>query len=190
MDIRQAMERLIPEPDVRRYLLVFALVFAASVPIGAAVRAPVLQELAKAFAEMDFEIGEMSGGSVFLLILMNSLFSSLLLLTTGLLAGVLPSLSVAANGLFLGLVYRHVASTAGQAEAIGHVLRHGVFEIPALLLIASYGLWLGVGTVRRFRGKETRAIPDLLNHALRRYFVLVFPLLVAASAVETFRILR
>ncbi len=101
MTLRRTMERLIPEPDVRRYLAAFALVFAASVPVGGLLRVPVLTGLAKAFTEMTVDVGEMSGGTVFLLILANSLFSSLLLLLTGLLAGVLPSLSVAANGLFM-----------------------------------------------------------------------------------------
>ncbi len=163
MTLRQAIERLIPEPDVRRYLAVFALVFSASVPAGTLVQVPALKELAKAFAEMDVQVGDMSGGTVFLLILTNSLFSSLLLMTTGLAAGVLPALAVPANGLFMGLIWRHVASTSGSGDAMLHLLPHGIFEIPALLIIASYGFWLGMGTVRRFRGAEARTIPDLLN---------------------------
>ncbi len=190
MNFHRIMERLIPEPDVRRYLAVFALVFAAAVPAGAFLRVPVLSELAGSFAEMKADVGEMSGGTVFLLILANSLFSSLLLLLTGMLAGVLPSLSVAANGLFMGLIYRHLASTAGQGKAVLFLLPHGLFEVPALLVIASYGLWLGVGTVRRLRGREARTIPELLNLAMRRYFTVAFPLLIAASAAETVRFLR
>ncbi len=190
MNLRRAMERLIPEPEVRRYLAAFALVFAVSVPAGALLRVPVLSDLAKSFAEMKADVGEMPGGTVFLLILLNSLFSSLLLLLTGLLAGVVPALSVAANGLFMGLIYRHVASTAGQGQAALFLLPHGLFEVPALLVIASYGLWLGVGAVRRFRGREPRTIPDMLNLALRRYFTVVLPLLIAASAAETVRFLR
>lgn len=184
------MERLIPEPDVRRYLAGFALVFAVSFPVGALLRVPFLSELAKSFAEMKADTLEMSGGILFVLILANSLFSSLLLLLTGLLAGVLPTLSVAANGLFMGLIYRHVASTSGQGQAALFLLPHGLFEVPALLVIASYGLWLGVGTVRRFRGREARTIPDMLSLALKRYFTVVFPLLIVASAAETIRFLR
>jgi len=190
MTLRRTMERLIPEPDVRRYLAAFALVFAASVPAGGLLRVPVLSELAKAFTEMTVDVGEMAGGTVFLLILANSLFSSLLLLLTGLLAGVLPALSVAANGLFMGVIYRHVASTSGHGEAVLFMLPHWLFEIPALLVIASYGLWLGVGTVRRMRGKEARTVQDMLNLAVKRYFTVVFPLLIAASAAGTVRFLR
>ncbi len=40
----------------------------------------------------------------------------------------------------------------------------------------------GVGTVRRLRGKEARTVQDMLNLAVKRYFTVVFPLLIAASA--------
>jgi uncharacterized membrane protein SpoIIM required for sporulation len=58
-------------------------------------------------------------------------------------------------------------------------------EIPALLIAASYGLWLGVMFVRRMRGKESTLLRFHIEHAFRRYFAVVFPLLVIAAAIET-----
>ena len=43
--------------------------------------------------------------------------------------------------------YRQEAEAAGKAKAAPMVMPHGVFEIPALLLAASHGLWLGVTVV-------------------------------------------
>ena len=43
--------------------------------------------------------------------------------------------------------YRQAAEAAGKAKAAPMVMPHGVFEIPALLLAASHGLWLGVTVV-------------------------------------------
>ena len=62
--------------------------------------------------------------------------------------------------------------------------------IPALLLAASYGLWLGVMTVQRMRGKESTLLRFQIEHAFRRYFAVVFPLLVVAAAIETALILK
>ena len=67
---------------------------------------------------------------------------------------------------------------------------HGVFEIPALLLAASYGLWLVVMVVRRMRGKESTLLRFYIEHAFRRYFAIVFPLLIVAAAIETALLLK
>jgi stage II sporulation protein M len=69
------------------------------------------------------------------------------------------------------------------------VLPHGIIEIPALLFAASYGLWLGVTAVRRLRGKESTLLRFHIEHAFRRYFAVVFPLLIVAAAIETALIL-
>ena len=61
---------------------------------------------------------------------------------------------------------------------------HGVFEIPALLLAASSGLWLVVMVVRRRRGKESTLLRFYIEHAFRRYFAIVFPLLIVAAAID------
>jgi stage II sporulation protein M len=66
------------------------------------------------------------------------------------------------------------------------VLPHGVFELPALLIAASYGLWLGVTVVRRMRGKESKSklLRFHIEYAFRRYFAVVFPLLIVAAGIE------
>ena len=68
-----------------------------------------------------------------------------------------------------------------------HFLRR---RTPALLIAASYGLWLGVTVVRRFRGKESTPIRSNIEHAFRQYFAVVFPLLVVAAGIETSLILK
>ena len=184
------IERMFPEAAVRRYLAILSLLFAVAFPAGLFATHPVFKEIAKMFAGMMAPFGDMAGGSVFLLILMNNVFASLVMLMSGLLAGVLPVVSVGFNGFAMGLICRHLAATAGYGAAVLDLAPHAVFEIPALLIVASYGLWLGIGTVRRFRGKEARTIPEMLNHAVERYFTLVFPLLIGAAAAETILYLR
>lgn len=190
MSIQNTIGRMFPEAAVRRYLVILALLFAAAFPAGLFATHPVFKEIAKMFAGMMAPFGDLSGGNVFLLVLVNNVFASLVMLMSGLLAGVLPVVSVGFNGFAMGLICRHLSATAGYGAALLDLAPHAVFEIPALLIVASYGLWLGIGTVRRLRGKEARTIPDMLNHAVERYFTLVFPLLVGAAAAETILYLR
>jgi len=43
--------------------------------------------------------------------------------------------------------------------------------------------------VRRMRGKESILLRSHIEHAFRRYFAVVFPLLIVAAAIETALIL-
>ena len=61
---------------------------------------------------------------------------------------------------------------------------------PALLIAASYGLWLSVMVVRRKRGRESTLLRFHIEHAFRRYFAVVFPLLIVAAGIETALILK
>jgi hypothetical protein len=152
------------------------LVFAAAVPAGAFLRVPVLSELAGSFAEMKADVGEMSGGPSSSHPGEQPVLVAPLLLT-GMLAGVLPSLSVAANGLFMGLIYRHLASTRGRAGGpvppSARALRG-----PGASRHRFLRLWLGwarsaaSGAGRRGRSRSCS------NLAMRRYFTVAFPLLI------------
>jgi len=139
---------------------------------------------------MKAPVAEMSGGAFFLIVLFNNMVLSLLLMFLGILGGVIPPLLVGMNGFMLGMVYSHILESEGARQAALDMFPQAFFGIPALLVVAAYGVWLGVGAIRRLQGKEERAIRELANIALRRYFTLVFPLLVAASAVETFMVIR
>ena len=178
-------ENLIPDRPVKTYLLVLATVFTAGFLAGIVAPVPVRNELTEAFRALAEEYVDLTGGTLFLFILVNNVFASLLLVISGLLLGILPVLSVGFNGFVLGLFCRLTSGAQGYGRAALGLLPHGIFEIPALLLAASYGVWLGMAVLRRVRRKETPPLGYMLNHALERYFAVVFPLLVVAAAVET-----
>jgi stage II sporulation protein M len=183
--IHRIFERLIPDRAVKTYLLVLALIFSAGFLAGVFAPVPIRRELSEAFRALADQYLDQSGGILFLFILLNNVFASLFLLVSGLLLGILPVLSVGFNGFVLGIFYRLSSGVEGYGRAAVGVLPHGIFEIPALLVAAAYGLWLGMAVLRRVRRKEHPPLGAMLNHALERYFVVVFPLLVVAAAVET-----
>lgn len=178
-----------PGRALKSYLLVLTLVFSAAFLGGTLAPASVRVEATKAFRSVAETYAPLSGGMLFFALLLHNLTASILILMSGVLGGIVPIVSIGSNGFFLGVLYRQATEMAGFPDAALKVLPHGIVEIPALLLAAAYGLWLGVTAVRRMRGKESTLLRFHIEHAFRRYFAVVFPLLVVAAAIETALIL-
>jgi stage II sporulation protein M len=172
------------------YLMVMGALFAAAFLGGIFAPPSVRQQVTDALQVVGDQYRDLAGGTLFFYILLHNVMASLLLLASGLLYGIVPVLAVGSNGFVLGVLYNQEAMAVGYSKAAMKVVPHGIFEIPALLFTASYGLWLGILAVRRIRGKEDAPLRGPLNHAFERYFAVVFPLLVMAAAIETFLILR
>lgn len=169
---------------------ILALIFVAAFLAGTLAPASVRNEATKAFQFVADQYRGLSGGTLFFNILLHNVMASILILVSGVLIGIIPIFSIGSNGFFLGVLYRQAAEMVGYSKAALKVLPHGVIEIPALLIAASYGLWLGVTVVRRMRGKESTRLRVHIEHAFRRYFAVVFPLLIVAAGIETALILN
>jgi len=57
-------------------------------------------------------------------------------------------------------------------------------------IVPAYTLWLGVMVVNRIRGKGNLLLRANIEHAFRRYFTVVFPLLIIAAGIESLDIIR
>ncbi len=62
---------------------------------------------------------------------------------------------------------------------------YGVLEIPAIILTAAYGLWLGVTFTRRIRQRDLVGFGYQVRHAIRMFFLVAFPLFILAALIET-----
>lgn len=175
---------------IKPYILILALIFVASFLAGTLAPTSVRNEATKAFQFVVDNYRGLEGGKLFFAILLQNVTTSFLILFSGVLIGIIPIFSMGSNGFILGVMYRHAAEMSGYSKAALKVLPHGVIEIPALLIAASYGLWLGVSVVRKMRGKESNLLRSHIEHAFRRYFAIVFPLLIVAAGIETPLILR
>jgi stage II sporulation protein M len=174
---------------VRRYILILALIFAASFLAGTIAPSAIRRQMTEVFQGVVGNYRGLAGGSLFFNILVQNVMATIFVILSGVLAGVIPTFAISSNGFGLGVLFRQASEASGYATAVLKVLPYGVFEIPALLIAASYGLWLGVMAVRKMRGKESTLLRIHIEHAFRRYFTVVFPLLVVAAAIETALIL-
>jgi len=63
-----------------------------------------------------------------------------------------------------------------------------VLEIPAIILTAAYGFWLGVTFTGRIRQRNLVGFGGQVRHAIRMFFKIAFPLFILAALIETFLI--
>lgn len=176
---------MVPDREVLPYLGVLSVLFVAAFLAGTLSPAALRQEVADTYLRMVEPYREVPGGELFLLILINNVVGTLLVVLVGVLMGILPVLSTGGNGFLLGVLYRQAAGPQGFGGAALAVLPHGVFEVAALLIAASYGMWLGTVFFRRVRRAGEDPLGEKIVHAIRKYFAGPFPLFVVAAAIET-----
>lgn len=166
------------------------MLFLAAFLMGVFAPPALKKMLTDAFSAATEPYGSQSGGVVFLFILVNNLLATILMLLLGVAFGILTMFGIVSNGLVLGVLWVQAAGITGYWEAVLEVLPHGVFEIPAMLLAAAYGLRLGMAALERIRGRKVLPISGQLKYALRRYVEIVLPLLVIAAAIETMLVIH
>ena len=177
---RSRLASFLPEPTIRPYLIILTTLFVVAFLAGMLAPPSVRGGLTDAFILATEPYWNQSGGAVFLFILANNLIATSLTLLLGVAFGILPIVAVGFNGFLVGALCREGASVVGYVQTALHVLPHGIFEIPALLLAASYGLWGGMTAPQRARGRKDRDIRGQLKHALRSFVAIILPLLVIA----------
>ena len=174
---------------IKPYILILTLIFAVSFLAGILAPSSIRQQMTEVFQAVVGNYRGLAGGMLYFNILVQNVMATIFVLISGVFVGIIPTFAISSNAFGLGVLYRQAAEVAGYSKAALKVLPYGVFEIPALLIAASYGLWLGVTVLRRMRGKESTPLGVNIEHAFRRYFAVVFPLLIVAAAIETALIL-
>jgi len=175
---------------LKPYILILTLIFVVAFLAGTLAPSSTRQQMTDAFQVVADNYRGLAGGKLFFTLLLHNVMATIFVLISGVIVGIIPTFAIGANGFVLGVVYRQTAEMVGYSKAALKVLPHGVFELPALLIAASYGLWLGVTVVRRMRGKVSTLLRIHIEHAFRRYFIVVFPFLIVAAGIETALIVK
>jgi stage II sporulation protein M len=108
-------------------------------------------------------------------ILVHNAIALLITLFSGALFGLIPISMVAANGYLVGFV------VIPRLSSIALLIPHGIFELPAIILACSYGIWLGLWPFSRGR---IETLKHRLKQCIAIYFRVVVPLLVIAAIIE------
>lgn len=166
------------------YIYIVSFLFLLSAFLGYLTPYRYQEEIAKALLIHFSPLQTHTQLQLFIKIFLNNYLSTLLSLLIGLFFGLGTVLFLLINGFAMGNLISF-ASTKVSLYKIGlAIVPHGIFEVPAVLIASSYGLWWGVKNYRRFRYqncfREQFALP------MKRYLYVVVPLLLIGSFVEAY----
>jgi stage II sporulation protein M len=148
-----------PERHIPRYVVFLSAFFFAVFLTGFLAPIPGKLDLLGTLMEAFEPFLTLPPWKMFFVILLNNSAKTFVALVLGILFGILPLIAVATNGYILGIVYLFVSGKVGYVQAAKSVLPHGVLEIPAVILSAAYGLWLGVTFGKRILRAEADGCP-------------------------------
>jgi stage II sporulation protein M len=126
---------------------------------------------------------EASSIEMFTAILYNNVVASFLFVLSGFLVGIPPLIFMAFNGFFIGYISWNVAQTQGLLFVIATILRHGIIEIPSILLSAAMGMGLGFKIIHRLMRRE--GLQKYVSETFSVFVKRIVPLLVFAAGIET-----
>ena len=121
---------------------------------------------------------------IFLFIFLNNALKAFIILIFGILFGLAPIIFVFVNGFAVGMVIFVASQKIGAEKVFLGLAPHGILEIPAILLAAGYGLWLGSIFYRSLKYGEP--FKEAFFLALKKYFKIIVPLLFFAAIIETY----
>ncbi len=173
---------------VRRYFSLLTALFFVSALSGyvSAMINPENAEnvVGQFFTQFEF-VKELDPVKLLTLIFLNNSLKSLLAMLTGFFFGIFPVLFIFLNGFFIGVVVFVKSQEIGFVNVLMLLTPHGIFEIPAVLMASSYGVWLGRIFYDKVRG-EAVSIGGAYSLALKKFFTRVVPVLLLAAFIETF----
>lgn len=177
-------------PRLRPYVFALITIFVVCLVAGFFAPAGLRVWVAAGFRTWAAPYRRLSHPALFVFILVHNASAALIAMVLGMVYGILPIVSVAANGALLGMVVRQASIAAAPMQIALKVVPHGVFELPALMIALAHGLWLGQPGWGQPAGAPVMPFGQRLRCALGRYVRIVLPLLVVAAAIEAFVVAR
>jgi stage II sporulation protein M len=171
--------------NIHRYLISLTALFVTAFLLGFFAPIPGKINLFGALKDAFEPFLTLSPWKMFFFILLNNSAKSFAILLSGILFGLVPLVAVATNGYVLGVAYLFASEKVGYVLAAKAVLPHGVLEIPAVIIAASYGLWLGFTFTNQIRQRNLVGFGYQVRHAIRMFFLIAFPLFILSALIET-----
>ncbi|WP_066636959.1 stage II sporulation protein M [Desulfolucanica intricata] len=121
---------------------------------------------------------------VFFLLIKNLTASAFALVGGLLTLGIIPIFTLIINGAIIGFAIKPVIYLFGADYLLASLIPHGIIELPAFFLAASVGLYMGIEQIKKWAWKRPKTYSS--KTALKFFFFVVFPLLLAAAFIEVY----
>ena len=179
--------------EYRSSLRITAIAFGALILLGFAVSLllpDLADQLFLQFAQQMAELGIMdTTGRVDVLALFgNNVRATVFSIAYGFIPFIyLPALSIGINSLLLGLFAGvYVNNGISLLAYFAGIVPHGIFELPALILALSSGIYLCRKVTDYVRHNEKGVMGPLMKDLLRLFVMHIIPLLMAAAVIEAY----
>ncbi len=176
------------DKNIQFYLKALALLFIISGIFGFITAQQFSLEagiaVEQAVEELSF-IEQMGPWSIFLLIALNNSIKALFIMLLGILWGIIPILFIILNGYAVGIVISVAIVKTGLIPIILGILPHGILEIPAILIAAGYGVWLGEMFAKKLKNRKIM-LSIYIKNVFDKFIKVILPILITAALIETF----
>ena len=101
----------------------------------------------------------------------------------------LTVLSLALNGFMIGIVLGFGKATTGASiikTFVLGILPHGIFELPALILSMSMGIYLCLTLTMKIFGRGKLKISELIKGYIRIFISVIMPMILLAGVIESY----
>ncbi|MBI5817134.1 MAG: stage II sporulation protein M [Candidatus Yonathbacteria bacterium] len=174
------------DEDTTFYFKALSLLFIITFLVGVMTATLFPLEARQGVDEVSRQLEFLSGAGpfqIFGIIFLNNAIKSFVALSSGILFGIIPVVFILVNGYAIGIISAVAIAEQGTVSVLALTLPHGIFEIPAVLLAASYGVMLG----EKFYGRIKRGEPFRLSFSLatNAFFKIIVPILAIAAFIET-----
>ncbi len=176
------------DKNIKFYLKALALLFVISGAFGfiTAQQFPFEAGMAVEQASGDLSfLDQLSSMTIFSIIALNNSVKAIIIILLGILWGIVPVLFILINGYVVGVVVSVVTASAGFSTILLGTIPHGIFEIPAILLAASYGVWLGEMFTKKLKDKKIQ-LNVSIKYTIGKFMRIILPVLVLAAFIEAF----
>ncbi|TVR81019.1 MAG: stage II sporulation protein M [Rhodospirillales bacterium] len=164
-----------------------AVLFGLGVVLGLAMLRVAPEMAAAIMADVEEFIGTARGLSrleIFLFIVTNNVFKTLVMMMLGVILGIAPVFFLVSNGAVLAIVAAGAGAAEGAAVVIAGLVPHGIIELAAVFMGAAAGLHLGTVMVQRILARPVLFMP-WVKSAWRLFVRVLLPMLILAGAIET-----
>ena len=128
---------------------------------------------------------EVTSLQIFFFIFENNVSKLFIILPLGIFAGLIPLLSVFANGLILGVFAQVVSEEISWTFFFLGIMPHGIIELPVLVVSSAIGIRIGKVAIYRLFSKKESLVSEL-SKALKFFILILVPLLFVAALIEAF----
>ena len=128
---------------------------------------------------------EIGSWQIFFFIFKNNAIKLFIILPLGAFAGLIPFLSVFANGLLLGVFAQVMSEEISWTFFFLGILPHGIIEIPVLIISSAIGIRIGKVSIWRLFSKKESPFKEFFK-ALKFFVLILIPLIFIAALIETF----